>query len=605
MAAVDLRFSQARDTTPPYDLVFGADEGGSTTANLAVAATLPAPTLACTLDHDNAVFRGVQNGPRSDWQDGGAFSAAARNVTQDADRLPSGKESRWSAADRLAATTRNVTQDAVATHNAPRSGWGEGVSLDASRSESFNDMTRTRSQAATGWREGIDLRGDVANGWQDRFRFPRPSRRTTWQEAKRLRRTNTSRAGSGRPVQTERATWWDEAMRPPPGYWNGWPVVPPVEPPCYEPPPGGNVPLLFRYVRDGTADLLFICRSGMPEATVIIPAKRVYIVLNEVRLSRVDGNIELPVLSLSLTIDAGSWTYGFTASLPKEALPNVEPAGYGDPVVLDAVINGAHYRLLAENIGRDRQFGSTRISVSGRGISAMLAEPYSPTLSFYNTEARTAQQLVADALTTNGASLGWSVDWQLTDWLVPAGAWSQQGSYMKAVTAIAEAAGGYVQPHPIAQTLRILPRYPVKPWEWASATPDIELPAAVVERESLKWEEFPAYNAVFVTGEANGVIAHVKRTGTAGDVVAPMVADPLITHADAGRQRGISILGKTGRLATVSLSLPVLPDTGIIHPGKLIRYVDGGTTRMGLTRGVSVSTSLPTVRQTIELEVHP
>ena len=49
MAAVDLRFSQARDTTPPYDLVFGAGGGGSTTASLAVAATLSAPTLTCSI----------------------------------------------------------------------------------------------------------------------------------------------------------------------------------------------------------------------------------------------------------------------------------------------------------------------------------------------------------------------------------------------------------------------------------------------------------------------------------------------------------------------------------------------------------------------------
>jgi hypothetical protein len=46
------------------------------------------------------------------------------------------------------------------------------------------------------------------------------------------------------------------------------------------------------------------------------------------------------------------------------------------------------------------------------------------------------------------------------------------------------------------------------------------------------------------------------------------------------------VLADVGRQAMVSLRLPVLPETGIIVPGKFVRYVDGGTTRLGLTRSV-------------------
>ena len=100
------------------------------------------------------------------------------------------------------------------------------------------------------------------------------------------------------------------------------------------------------------------------------------------------------------------------------------------------------------------------------------------------------------------------------------------------------------------------------------------------------------------------MLGQITRTGTAGDVVAPMITDPLITHADAARARGRPILADTGRQARITLELPILPETGIITPGKLVQYTDAGTTRRGLVRSTAVTAQLPTARQTIELETH-
>ena len=83
-----------------------------------------------------------------------------------------------------------------------------------------------------------------------------------------------------------------------------------------------------------------------------------------------------------------------------------------------------------------------------------------------------------------------------------------------------------------------------------------------------------------------------------------MVVDQLATHADAARQRGQSVLGDTGRQALVTLSLPVLSETGLILPGKLVRYVDGPTTRVGLVRSCAIEWRRPRLRQRISLETH-
>lgn len=237
----------------------------------------------------------------------------------------------------------------------------------------------------------------------------------------------------------------------------------------------------------------------------------------------------------------------------------------------------------------------------------MLAAPYAPVMNFTNVESRTAQQLMNDVLTHDGTPtgipLGWIVDWGLMDWNVPAGVFAHQGTWIEALTAIANAAGAILMPHRSTLNLKVRHRYPVPPWEWDAVTPDFVLPAAAVSRESLRWQEKPAYNRVFVSGQEVGVLGQVTRAGTAGDSLAPMVVDALITEA-AARQRGLAILSDTGRQIEVTLRLPVLSETGLIEPGAFVKYQDGSVTRLGLVRSTNVQAGWPEVWQTLGVETH-
>jgi len=170
------------------------------------------------------------------------------------------------------------------------------------------------------------------------------------------------------------------------------------------------------------------------------------------------------------------------------------------------------------------------------------------------------------------------------------------------VSRIAEAAGGYVQADRNARTLRILPRYPIAPWDWAGVTPAFSLPSSATTRESIAWLEKPAYNAVYVTGEGAGVLARIKRAGTAGDRVAPMITDPLITHVDAARQRGLSILADVGQQQTLALDTPLFSGVGIYPVGSFVASSDGANSRTGIVRSLTITAALPTVRQTVEIE---
>ena len=473
------------------------------------------------------------------------------------------------------------------------------------------------------WQEAARIRTSAATQFDDAVRLPTLGNRQRFQEAVRLRTTAAQAWQAATPARSSLQHWANYGIPTSTAlgarYQNAWPPRPgarprPVVPvdPCYLP----TLPalLLFDTPWDSPDGLVFVCERPAlpgpdpepePGATVVVQVRRVYVTVNTLTLTRASDGALIPCAALGMSLDVDSWTWQWQATLHAEALPLITPGPGGDPVEVLASINGTPYRLAVEGYTRSRTFGSTRIAVRGRGRAAILDAPYAPTLNFGNTATRTAQQLMADVLTINGVGIGWDVDWRLTDWTVPANVWTMQGPYIAGILDIAGAAGGYVQPHNTAQTLRILPRYPAAPWDWASLTPDFELPAAVVAVEGTEWLQKPAYNRVHVSGTAAGVLGEVTRTGTAGEVVAPMATHPLITTAAAARQRGIAELSDTGRQARLSLRLPVLEETGVIKPGAFVRYVDNGTPHLGLVRGTQVEWSRPTLRQVIDIETHP
>lgn len=326
--------------------------------------------------------------------------------------------------------------------------------------------------------------------------------------------------------------------------------------------------------------------------------------VNTATLIRLDTGTAIPAFSMAMSLDGSSWTWRFSASVPGSALASLSSAT-GDPVIVQATINGTPFCFIIDDIARDRVFPTSTLRVQGRGLAAELDEPNAPVMVFKNAEARTGRQLFDDILTIGGVPIDWMIDTaDFTDWLVPAGVFSHVGTYISAVNAVANAIGAYVQPHNTDRKLNVLLQYPVPAWEWEGVTPDIDLPAAIVSQESIVWSRKAAYNRVFVHGQEGGVICQYTRVGTAGDVVAPTVLDPLITAAAAGRQRGRAILSDGGNVATVTLRLPVLAEMGIIKPGKFVRYVDGATTRIGLTRSVAVDVAMPTIYQSIKVETH-
>ncbi len=118
--------------------------------------------------------------------------------------------------------------------------------------------------------------------------------------------------------------------------------------------------------------------------------------------------------------------------------------------------------------------------------------------------------------------------------------------------------------------------------------------------------EINTYNAIYVTGgPVGGVQGHVVRAGSAGEKLAPQIQDDLITQAVAARMRGGWALAASGNKLMQTITMPVLTggtNPGVLQPGQLLQVDDLDGTWRGLVRGVSVSASMPKVRQQVTVE---
>jgi hypothetical protein len=339
-----------------------------------------------------------------------------------------------------------------------------------------------------------------------------------------------------------------------------------------------------------------------PATTTVITDRTTYMSQVSLSIVKMPGATALSVHSLQLTTDESSFGWNLSFEGNESLLTSLAPVS-GVPTAIRATINGLVFDLVVQNLRRNRSFGKVTASVTARSKSVLLASPYFPTLTFLNSVPMTAQQAVLDALAFTGVGL----DWQVTDWLLPAGAWSHTGTALSAVRRIADAIGAVVESPRTGSTLTVRPRYPVMPWNIGSATPDVVLTSlGAVSMEGYERIDTPEYDGVHVSGQAYGdTLALVRITGSGPSLILPLVTDGLITHVDAARQRGESLLGPSGSHALMSLTLPVLTgvgEPGIIGPGKIIQVTDGATTWRGISRSVSVSGTFEQLSQTVSID---
>lgn len=395
-----------------------------------------------------------------------------------------------------------------------------------------------------------------------------------------------------------------------------WPVFGYVVPPHPDPP---DAPTPYQHegvlwfncpLTRHPPDLWFGYDVCADVSKIVVPVQKVYVVLNNAVLKRVNDNAVIPCASLSMSIDAGSWAWSLSATLHGDDADQLVRSSNGQSVEVACEVNGYTWLFLIDTRRKSRAFNQVTTTISGRSLSAYLSAPYQREKSYLETQARTAHQLMQRELPN-----GWSLDYQMVDWLVPAGVWSYQNkSPMQAMAEIAKAGGGYVQADRQSKIIHAHSGYKHKPWEWSGKTPDIQIPRDVMWQASSDDVVIDEANIVRVMGQSSGVLGEVKREGTAGDKPAPDVVDKLITHADVARARGITELAKARAHSKESFEMPLSQSLGgLVGVGALVEVTRDGVSQNQSWRaqcnGVSVACSYSSsnglvVTQTINLERH-
>lgn len=593
---------------PSADLSVDAGIAGEGTASLVLrtgrtlsvdAAVAGEGAASVVLQWDANVSRGARSSLRTHWQEAAPVASSLRSAWQDSDSISVGHIARWHLARPRHTMLRTHWQATTPYRGALLSRWEQGTVARRALQSGWQETTPRRAAVIARWQQAAPARNALRQHWQENTRL-RNVLRSHWQDATPIRGRFQTSFDTGQPVHVRLRSHWQEARKPPPGKWAG-PVRPPDRPLCYDPARLGL--LVFDTAFSGSGKLVFVCHRAGPDpepgGTIVVPPVRVRYVINETYLTRVADGARVPVVSMTVELDYKSWAWGLNAIVPAAAQGMLAPGRRDAPREVSAWINGTEIRFIIEEMDHDRVFGERNVRVSGRGRHAELDVMQR---SYSNTAPRTSLQLMQDVLTLNNVPVGYDLDYQQTPWVVPGGVFAHQGTYISALKRIAEAGGGYLRPHFNRPEFSVLPLWPRAPWDAQVA--DIVIPAGAVTRESMRWVDKANYNQVWVCGQEQGHRGDVRRTGTSGDVPTQMVIDELITSPDAAQQRGLSILADTGLQREIGLSLPVLPATGIIVPGKYIDYEDGSTHYKGLVRSVSVRVDEGFVEQTISIQSH-
>lgn len=303
-------------------------------------------------------------------------------------------------------------------------------------------------------------------------------------------------------------------------------------------------------------------------AWIIVPKQRVYRVLNSASLVRLPDLTPLPCTTIMVETDFDSWCWALTATLKTpDAWPLVQP----DPLAREvrATINGHVWDFLLDVPSQTRSFNSDSVSLKGRSRSAWLHDPYTPSSNRSETNAREMRQIGEAAL----INTGWTLDWQLDNWLVPAGRWNSYNTPVGVLMRLANATDDGVYTHPADKIIRLHKRWPVASWLLEGTPADVDIPEDAIRSLSRTPLYSQPINGVYVAGTNHGVLALIKIAGTDG---ALQPDDPLVhellcdTAGVAARQRGLNALSNLGAGFDLDAELLLLPETGVIPPGKII-----------------------------------
>lgn len=389
------------------------------------------------------------------------------------------------------------------------------------------------------------------------------------------------------------------------------PEPPPDKPDqvCRIRPPSNALPLRMARKRNGllSSHLPLSLTCWHDDPPVIIPNLRSYIVHNVITATI--GGIAVDILSFGIKTDMDSYCWQGDITITAKDYAKIKAkldVPRGSEPMINVTVNGFVFAFIAEEQSRSRKFAQSSHSLSGRSITARLGADYAGSQGGLIDQASYVSQIVAQQL--NGLPIS-VLDWDINDWLVPAGAYSVANKTPIAVIQdIAEAGGGFVSSDASQATLSVKPRWPVAAWQLSSATPDVTVPIDVITDISDKRRTSAQYNTVRLNSASEG--GEVYRSTQGRDAEAPTQNSDLYTDRDAIVPAGTVVLSDSG--IHVDYTLKMLWTEAYNIPlaqlGQIWQVNDTEGAWRGVVKAVSVDVTLannaPVVTQTVTIDCY-
>ncbi|MDS4057291.1 MAG: hypothetical protein RKP73_01805 [Candidatus Contendobacter sp.] len=524
------------------------------------------------------------------WQEATAVPSGLVEPLQPAPFLRGDGLSRWQPAETVPAGTVETWQPSERALGTGIETWQGADWAGDDGQTSWQQAGFVASSSVPNWQEGRLESGGIASGFQARLPLLSPETRAPWQGGIAVARSWIDRSSDGRRLIAVEIEGWQQA---------GYPSNARRSKPAPRPwQPYRDARLRIRCPLPGAR--LSIGRTPcVLLAERWIPERRSYMVVNSASLVRWPDLTPLPVTSMTVETDADSWCWGFSATLAgPDAYALVQPNPLACEVL--ATINGHAWKFLLDVPSRSRQFNRDRVTLKGRSRSAWLHSPYTAPTSGIEANAREMVQLAEQALD----NLGWTLVWNIENWLVPAGRYAWHGTPIDRLMQLVGVTDDCLYTDPDLEVLTAYPRWPAASWLLDGATADVAVPESAI----LDLSQAPTYsqpwNGVYVSGTTHGAVALVKIAGTDG---ALQPAEPLVHEllsdatGAAARARGLNALSDSGAGTEVTAELLLVEPVGLIHPG-LIANLAGVK---GVSRSCRILATWSNglqVRQTVGLE---
>lgn len=515
---------------------------------VSVAAVCQAPRGAASLAYDPNLLSAVVQSARTAWRAGDLLPAGVREPIDESAPLQGALRVDLLEGPARICGVAHAWRGSERLDGSGRSGWRAAAGVSRGAAGSWRDADRVLAAGHVAWHEAAGLRCGVREAFSD-LPLTAGGARPAWSDGLTLVRALVDGLRDGVRLDGSLFVAWREA-----GYCRHYRRAAP--PPPHPPPPTWGTRLcLWRPLPGGVLSLgLPICPGGRCR----IPIRRIYRVRNSAYLVRLPDRTPLPCTELSVSADADSWCWSLSATLAgRAAYEMVAPASPSYlPREVEAGINDHVWRFLLDAPSGQRRFPGGSAALSGRSRTAWLASPYAVAESGVEANSRTAAQLAEDQL----ADTGFGLVWDLADWLVPGGLWAWSGTPIDRLVSLVLPVDGCLYSHPTDAQITAYPRYPTPAWDWDGEEIDLSVPSAALLALAKAPDPRPLWNGVWVSGTTAGVLASARVEGTAGDLLAPMVVDALLSDEDgvAARARAVSVLSACGPGLTLTADMPLL-----------------------------------------------